>query len=135
MYLEQHAQVPDRLLILYPVKLGCSHERSDAKPMAIGAGASGPARASESTRLLIISKIASRRGRSITSVLRELSIVHGIPISTLKLNAAKLRELGIIDFGSKGEERPALLSDEGFAIIRKFGENNAKGKRRSERKF
>ena len=103
--------------------------------MDIGPGVFGPAHLSGSTRLLIISKLASCRGRSITSVLRELSIVHGIPISTLKLNAAKLRELGIIDFGSRDEERPALLSAKGFAIIRKFGENNAKRKRRSEREF
>lgn len=64
-----------------------------------------------------------------TSLLHKLSEEHGIPLSTLKLNARILRELNLISYGSTRKKRPAeveglgsfvlklLLSDPGPATI------------------
>jgi len=65
-----------------------------------------------------------------TSLLHSLSEEHGIPLSTLKLNARILRGLNLISYGSTREKRLAevealgsfvlglLMADMGPATIR-----------------
>lgn len=44
-----------------------------------------------------------------TSLLRNLSEKHGIPLSTLKLNVRVLRELNLISYGSNKVSKDARL--------------------------
>lgn len=73
-------------------------------------------------QILILSRIGPNRNEGITSILRSLSAVSLIPLSTLKLNARKLRDLGLIDFSCGESLRPAVLTGPGksvFAAIRR----------------
>jgi hypothetical protein len=53
-----------------------------------------------------------------TSLLRNLSEKHGIPLSTLKLNARILRELNLISYGSIKESKDAELLALGNFVLR-----------------
>jgi len=55
-------------------------------------------RALNENQVLILLHASGSRGRSPTSLLREISAEHRVPLSTLKLNARILRELGLLDY-------------------------------------
>jgi hypothetical protein len=65
---------------------------------------------------LILSSV-SRQERSMTSLLHSLSEEHGIPLSTLKLNARILRGLNLVSYGSTGEKRPAEVEALGSFVL------------------
>ncbi|MGD2200269.1 MAG: hypothetical protein PVJ38_01390 [Candidatus Bathyarchaeota archaeon] len=56
--------------------------------------------------------------RSITSLLRRLSVEHSVPLSTLKLNARILRRLNLISYGSRQVERYAEVEKLGSFVLR-----------------
>ena len=58
--------------------------------------------------MLILSEVGRGRNISLTGLLRNLSRREGIPLSTLKLNARILRELGLI----------RIVEEEGMRIVR-----------------
>ncbi len=66
-------------------------------------------------QILILNAVASRE-RSLTSILKELSVECGVPLSTLKLNARILRELNLISYGSVWNKRAAKLETLGEFI-------------------
>jgi hypothetical protein len=72
-------------------------------------------------QILILSNLAGQR-RTITSLLRSLSEEHGVPLSTLKLNARILRGLNLISFGSTGEKRCAEVEALGSFVLRLLGD-------------
>lgn len=74
-------------------------------------------------QILILSNLAVQR-RTITSLLRSLSEEHGIPLSTLKLNARILRGLNLISFGSTGEKRCAEVKALGSFVLRLLGDES-----------
>jgi hypothetical protein len=66
---------------------------------------------------LILNGVA-RQERTMTSLLHGLSEEHGIPLSTLKLNARILRGLNLISYGSTGEKRCAEVEALGSFVLR-----------------
>jgi hypothetical protein len=67
------------------------------------------ARALNRNQLLILSCAAGNKGQTITTLLSSMSLAHRIPLSTLKLNAKILRELGLLSFGDSNPAVPTLL--------------------------
>jgi len=67
--------------------------------------------------VLILANVARHR-RTMTSLLKLLSMESGVPLSTLKLNARILREFNLITYGSMGRAQEARLSALGSFIIR-----------------
>jgi hypothetical protein len=53
-----------------------------------------------------------------TSLLRFLSEEEGVPLSTLKLNARILRDLGLISYGSMVETRYAEVETLGSFVLK-----------------
>jgi hypothetical protein len=53
-----------------------------------------------------------------TSLLRFLSEEEGVPLSTLKLNARILRDLGLISYGSMVEKRYAEVETLGSFVLK-----------------
>jgi len=68
-------------------------------------------------QLLVLKELANN-DQSLTSLLHRLSRENGIPLSTLKLNARILRELGLISYGSIRDRRPARLERLGVFVQR-----------------
>jgi hypothetical protein len=68
-------------------------------------------------QVLVLKAVAERR-QSLTSLLRQLSMDHGVPLSTLKLNARILRELNLISYGSLTHRKAARLENLGRFIYR-----------------
>lgn len=66
-------------------------------------------------QILILSQIENNRFENITSLLKIISTNHKIPLSTLKLNAKLLKELGLISYGSVRKMKISKLT--------KFGKN------------
>ncbi len=67
-------------------------------------------RAFNKNQLLILENI-DHDSNSLTFVLKSLSKSFDIPLSTLKLNARILRNLGLIDFGSSSDfKKPSVTS-------------------------
>jgi len=54
---------------------------------------------------------------TITSLLRNLSEYSNIPISTLKVNARILRDLGLIAFGNSSQVQRVKITDFGRFIL------------------
>jgi len=67
------------------------------------------AKALNRNQRLILNELAQSDGKSLTAHLHSISATHGVPISTLKLNARILTELQLI----KREDRKASLSASG----------------------
>jgi transketolase len=70
-------------------------------------------RAFNKNQILILSQLKDNSDGSISSILREISKKFKIPLSTLKLNARILKDLGLIDFGSNSCFKPAKLTELG----------------------
>jgi hypothetical protein len=68
-------------------------------------------------QILVLKAVAERR-QSLTSLLRQLSMDHGVPLSTLKLNARILRELNLISYGSLTQRKVARLESLGRFVYR-----------------
>jgi len=73
-------------------------------------------RALNKNQILILSEIENNSSETITSLLTKLSKKSKIPLSTLKLNAKILRELGLITFGNS-----VKLTDFGKFIVQIIG--------------
>jgi hypothetical protein len=67
-------------------------------------------------QLLVLNAI-EENDQSLTSLLKQLSIEYGIPLSTLKLNARILRELNLISYGSIHNKRSAQLENLGKFVL------------------
>jgi len=74
-------------------------------------------------QLLILEEVSRNSEKTISSLLREIEKKHGIPLSTLKLNAKILREIGLISFGNSSVAR---LTNVGKMIIQVFDDESAK---------
>jgi DNA-binding MarR family transcriptional regulator len=74
-------------------------------------------RAINQNQFLLLTKISCNCSSSISSLLSCASERFGVPLSTLKLNARVLRELGLISFGCASDPKPARLTDAGRAIL------------------
>ncbi|RLG48128.1 MAG: hypothetical protein DRN90_03950 [Thermoproteota archaeon] len=68
-------------------------------------------------QLLILRELAFNFDRSLTSVLIEISETKNVPLSTLKLNAKVLRNLGLIYVGELNGRRSARLSKLGRIVL------------------
>ncbi|HHI01313.1 MAG TPA: hypothetical protein ENL40_07635 [Thermococcus litoralis] len=77
-------------------------------------------RALNENQRLILQNINGKH-RSLNALLEELSRKEKKPLSTLKLNARILKELGLIDYGTKESPRPVILTKEGKLILRLLG--------------
>jgi hypothetical protein len=66
---------------------------------------------------VLVLKAVADRNQSLTSLLKQLSEDHGVPLSTLKLNARILRELNMISYGSIRRRRSASLEDLGRFVF------------------
>lgn len=73
-------------------------------------------RAINPNQLLILSE-TSRNCASISSILSSASERHRVPLSTLKLNARVLRDLGLISCGSASDPQPARLTEAGRTVL------------------
>lgn len=73
-------------------------------------------RALNENQRLILRSINGRH-RSLNSLLEELSRKERKALSTLKLNARILKELGLIDYGTKENPRPVRLTEHGRMIL------------------
>jgi hypothetical protein len=65
---------------------------------------------------LILSNVDRSSGR-MTPTLQELSGIYGIPLSTLKLNARILRDLGLISYPAVSSKTDVELSDLGRFVL------------------
>jgi hypothetical protein len=74
-------------------------------------------RAINRNQFLLLTKISSNNSGSISSLLGCASEQFGVPLSTLKLNARVLRELGLISFGCVSNPKPARLTDAGRTVL------------------
>ena len=73
-------------------------------------------KALNNNQLLILENIEGEDG-SLNSFLRELSDSSDTPLSTLKLNARILKDLELIDYGTKDEPEPVVLTEHGEMIL------------------
>jgi len=71
-------------------------------------------RAFNKNQLLILQEVAKNSRRTITSLLLQMEKKYRIPLSTLKLNAKILRELSLIECGSRSI---AKLAKSGEIIV------------------
>ena len=76
-------------------------------------------------QLMILSRIAVM-SRSLTSIVRELNALQGIPLSTLKLNARILREYNLISYGDKCRGANAEILPLGRFILKLVEEEQIK---------
>ncbi|AMM54461.1 hypothetical protein [Pyrococcus kukulkanii] len=74
-------------------------------------------RALNENQRLILQSINGKH-RSLNAFLEELSKKENRPISTLKLNARILKELGLIEYGTKDNPKPVTLTEEGRLVLR-----------------
>lgn len=75
-------------------------------------------RAFNKNQLIILWELSNGHRRSISSLLRAISNEMNIPLSTLKLNAKILKELGLIDFGDGKTFKLATLTHPGKVIMK-----------------
>ncbi len=75
-------------------------------------------RALNANQSLILSDIQDNKNKTITGTLNRISRARGISLSTLKLNAKILKELGLISYC---EFHSAELTDFGKIIIELLG--------------
>jgi len=64
--------------------------------------------------------------RSLTSIVRELNESHGVPLSTLKLNARILREFNLISYGERCRGVNAEVLPLGRFVLKLFEEEQGK---------
>lgn len=72
-------------------------------------------RALNANQILILSEIRGSGGKTITGTLNSISKTRGVSLSTLKLNAKILRQLGLISYS---EFQTARLTEFGETIIK-----------------
>ena len=67
-----------------------------------------------STQLILLNKISENKESTLSSLLMAVSKENKIPLSTLKLNSKKLKELEIIDYGNY---KKVELNDSGLLVL------------------
>lgn len=77
-------------------------------------------RALNENQILILGNIHGGH-RSLNALLEELSREFNKPISTLKLNARILKELGLIQYGGKEDPKPVELTKPGKLVLKILG--------------
>ncbi len=70
---------------------------------------------------MLILRSINGKHRSLNALLEEISRDTRKPISTLKLNARILKELGLIDYGEKNSPKPVELTEHGELVLRILG--------------
>lgn len=93
----------------------------DALPISIDNGGGDVLRklllrALNENQRLILESINGKH-RSLNALLEELSRKKRKPLSTLKLNARILKELGLIEYGTKDDPKPVRLTEEGKLVL------------------
>jgi len=73
-------------------------------------------RAINRNQQLILSQVGENKGR-ITPALQQISGKHGVPLSTLKLNAKIMRDLGLIRYGTVSTRSSVELTDLGRFVL------------------
>lgn len=66
------------------------------------------------TQLIILKKISENKESTLSSILRTTSEENKIPLSTLKLNSKKLKELEIIEYRNY---KRVELTDSGLLVL------------------
>ncbi|MFA4646061.1 hypothetical protein P8X24_02115 [Pyrococcus kukulkanii] len=74
-------------------------------------------RALNQNQRLILQSINGKH-RSLNALLEELSRKERKSLSTLKLNARILKELGLIEYGTKENPKPVTLTEEGRFVLK-----------------
>ena len=84
-------------------------------------------RALNNTQILILRKLqmeyvkerinSDENGKSLNAILEDIGRRHRKSLSTLKMNAKILKELGLIEYGEKHQRKPVRLTDMGMAIL------------------
>ncbi len=77
-------------------------------------------RALNENQILILENINGSH-RSLNAFLEELSTEFNKPMSTLKLNARILKELGLIEYGERENPKPVELTKSGKLILKILG--------------
>jgi hypothetical protein len=77
-------------------------------------------RALNRNQILILSEAG---GACITPLLKELSASNSIPLSTLKLNARILKEMGLLDYKGFRQAEPTEYGDLVLSILASSGSN------------
>ncbi|CAB49320.1 hypothetical protein [Pyrococcus abyssi] len=75
----------------------------------------------ENQRLILCSLDNNGESKSLTSLAEGISKAHRKPVSTLKLNAKILKELGLIEYGTRRSPRTVRLTEFGKFVIRILG--------------
>ncbi len=70
---------------------------------------------------MLILRSINGKHRSLNALLEEISKDTKKPISTLKLNARILKELGLIDYGKKDNPKPVELTKHGKLVLKILG--------------
>jgi len=68
-------------------------------------------------QILILHKVNNNGDNTITSLIYDIYKKQNIPISTLKLNAKMLKDLGLISYGSSKKHKTAGLTELGKFLI------------------
>ncbi len=85
-------------------------------------------RALNKNQLLILSEINENENETITNLLKRISKKQKIPLSTLKLNARILKNLGLIDFGANSHAQAAEITELGQDIFSIISQSSLTGK-------
>lgn len=78
-------------------------------------------RALNKNQILILSQVENNTTETISSLLRRISKIYGISLSTLKSNVRILKELNLISFGSLSNFQVARLTDFGKFVANIMG--------------
>lgn len=68
-------------------------------------------------KIIILKRASSSNAYSVTSALRELSTLYGVPLSTLKQSATSLKGLGLIKYGTTTEPKELRATRAGIHAL------------------
>lgn len=79
------------------------------------------ARALNKNQILLLEKISENKEKTITSLTESVFRETKIPISTLKLNSAILKEIGLVDFFNGGPVKLTGFGEFVFSLVAQNG--------------
>lgn len=74
-------------------------------------------RALNRNQIIILSEVMNNRTETISSILRRISTVYGISLSTLKFNARVLKNLNLLSYGNSSNFQVAKLTEFGKFVM------------------
>ncbi len=106
---------------IYGVQTGEVPPMGDAEPILVEPGGDDILRklilrALNNNQRLILRNL-NDQGTSLNAFLEKLSRKENRPLSTLKLNARILKDLGLIEYGTKEESKPVRLTPHGKLVL------------------